>query len=501
MSVALLIAFVAVIAVRFYLYLAANQNFWKKRGIPGPEPELAFGNVRMMMRGKEGAPSFTTRLYNEYKDQPVIGFFLRRQPVLLIKDPELIKEVLIKDFSKFANRGLFKSDPANPLSDHLFSLEGKRWRPLRMHMSPVFTSGKLKGTFALILECTKQLEASLEKLLAKGEPIEVRDLAARYTIDVIGSCAFGIETNSLSETENEFMRAGRQIFATNFYKILRIRILQILPWLHRLISYAWPIDKNVNELIMKITKETLDYRERNNVVRPDFINTLLELRRHPEKLGDIELTDGLLAAQAFVFFAAGFETSSTTIGNTLYEMALNQEIQDKLREEIWEYEEKNHGEWLYETIKQMKYLDKVFNETLRKYPALPFLSRETTEDYKFEGIDLTLPKDTMVWIPVFSIHRDPDIYPDPEKYDPERFSEEMSEQRNQFHYLPFGHGPRNCIGARFAVYQTKVGLIKILRNYKVDVCDQTPIPYEYDPFSFILAPKNGLYLKFSKVDK
>ncbi|XP_017891756.1 probable cytochrome P450 6a14 [Ceratina calcarata] len=501
MSVALLIACVGVAFVWFYLYLTAYHNFWKKRGIPGLKPELAFGNVRMMMTGKESLPALITRLYYEFGNEPLIGFFVRRRPVLLIKDVDLIKEVLIKDFSKFADRGIFATDPANPISDHLFALEERRWRPLRTHLSPVFTSGKLKGTFALILECTKHLEESLDKLVAKGEPIEVKDLASRFTIDVIGSCGFGIEMNSLSETNNEFLRVGKMMFATNFYRVLRIRIQQILPVFHRLLSYVLPPDKEINGLIMKIIRETLEYREKNNIVRPDFMNTLLELKRHPEKVGDIELTEGLLAAQAFVFFAAGFETSSTTIANTLYELAINQEIQNKLRDEIREFEEKNQGEWKYETIKQMKYLHKVFSETLRKYPSLPFLSRVTTEDYKFNGIDLSLPKDSMVWIPIFAIHKDPNIYPDPEKYDPERFSEEMCEQRNQFHYLPFGHGPRNCIGARFANYQTKIGLIKILRKHKVDVCDQTPFPYEYDRFAFVLSPGKSLYLKVTKIDK
>lgn len=170
-----------------------------------------------------------------------------------------------------------------------------------------------------------------------------------------------------------------------------------------------------------------------------------------------------------------------------------------------------------------------FIETLRKYPPLAFISRETTDNYTFSNTKVSLQKHMRVWIPVFSIHRDPDIYSDPDKFDPERFSKEAEDARHPMHYLPFGHGPRNCIGtfitrlyfisiellfyqmaltlssfiylisgARFAIYQTKIGLIKILQNYEVHVCEKTPIPYVLNPYAFIICPKGGLYLNIIK---
>ena len=211
--------------------------------------------------------------------------------------------------------------------------------------------------------------------------------------------------------------------------------------------------------IERITISTMKYRKHNNIVRSDFINTLLELQKHPERVSGIQLTDTLLAAQAFVFFAAGFETSSTTIANAIYELAQNQEIQDKLREEIKEFDAKNNGEWKYETVKQMRYLDKVFRETLRKYPPLSFLSRKATENYTFENPKLTVLKDAKVWIPLFSIHRDPEVYPHPDKFDPERLLRRRSESQAPHALLTLRDGPRNCIGARFAIYQSKIGII------------------------------------------
>lgn len=102
------IAFIA-----FYYYLTANNNFWKNRGIPGPKPTIGFGNMRTVMFGKESFPQLLTTIYNKYKDEPMIGMFFRRRPVLLLKDFDFIKDVMIKDFSKFANRGFLKTNPVS----------------------------------------------------------------------------------------------------------------------------------------------------------------------------------------------------------------------------------------------------------------------------------------------------------------------------------------------------------------------------------------------------
>lgn len=113
----------------------------------------------------------------------------------------------------------------------------------------------------------------------------MREVAAKFTTDVIGSCVFGIKMNSLSEIENEFRRIGRNIFATNFTNILKIRLLQSTPFLHSLLCKILPDEEM--EMFMRITKETMEYREKNNLVRPDFMNILLELKKHPERIADI----------------------------------------------------------------------------------------------------------------------------------------------------------------------------------------------------------------------
>jgi cytochrome P450 family 6 len=171
-----------------------------------------------------------------------------------------------------------------------------------------------------------------------------------------------------------------------------------------------------------------------------------------------------MAAQAIAFFSAGNDTTSITLSLTLYELALNKNIQDRLRQEVTEVLHEDE-EFSYESIQKMKYLDMVLNgrvpnnvliylltvtelllETLRKYPLAPFLNRKSDVRYTFEETGFTLDKGVSVIVPISGLHYDPEYYPDPEKYDPERFSDENKKNINPYTYLPFGEGPRNCIG-------------------------------------------------------
>ncbi|XP_051168141.1 probable cytochrome P450 6a13 [Leptopilina boulardi] len=493
-----ILCIIAGIFLLLYLYSKSTHDFWKNQGVNGPKPTPLLGNFTDLMLNRISVGDYTKKLYDEFNSEPMIGIFARRTPILLLRDLDLIKDVLIKDFNKFADRGLAFNEKVDILSPHLFTLEPERWRPLRRNLSPVFTSGKLKEMFHLLVETSEHLEQYLNKVVIENEPIECRTLTSKFTADVIGSCVFGIDINALSNEENEFIRMGRKIFDFNFWKTVKFRLNTITPWLYGLLG---PIlaDRETDNFFVNLIRDTMQYRKENNIVRHDFIDLLREVKENPDRLGDLELTDSLIAAQAFVFFIAGFETSSTTMSNALYELALAPSIQDKLRKEIQNEFKITEGKLLYDRIKNLKFLHMVFQETLRKYPVVTVLMRKATEKYTFSGSNVTIPKGQKVWIPAYAIQRDPNNYPDPETFNPQRFSEEEEVSRHPMSFLPFGDGPRNCIGARFAVYQTKVGLMKILNNYKVDVCEKTSIPYVNHKSSFLLQPKDGIYLKFQKI--
>ncbi|XP_049762221.1 probable cytochrome P450 6a14 [Schistocerca cancellata] len=137
-------------------------------------------------------------------------------------------------------------------------------------------------------------------------------------------------------------------------------------------------------------------------------------------------------------------------------------------------------------------------ETLRKYPPVMILNRESNAGYRIPDTDVVLDKGTPIIVTVYGLHHDPNIFPDPERFDPERFSEEQKAQRHPYVYLPFGEGPRICIGMRFGLVQTKVGLINILSRYGVEPSEKSVRHLFLEPRSFLMTPKGGTQLRLSK---
>lgn len=244
------------------------------------------GNLKDVLLGKTSMGQLLKSVYDENRDEAVIGIYLRRQPVLLLVDPEVIKDVLIKDFSVFGERGLRTFEKVEPLTQHLVNLEHARWRPLRTKLSPVFTSGKLKQMFYLLVECGEHLEKYIEKLIAKNEAIECRELTAKFTTDVIGNCAFGLKLNALVDENSEFRKMGRSVFAPDWRNFLRLRIRESAPWLYSIVG-RFLFDQKITHFFMRIMKETMEHRKNNGIVKHDFIDLVMELKDHPDKVGDM----------------------------------------------------------------------------------------------------------------------------------------------------------------------------------------------------------------------
>lgn len=184
----------------------------------------------------------------------------------------------------------------------------------------------------------------------------------------------------------------------------------------------------------------------------------------------------------------------------LYELAKNPDLQLKAQEEI-DRVLKSSGitEITYEMLSEMKYLDYCIDETLRKYPIVPLLMRLCTEDYKLPESDLVIPKGTGIMIPVLGFHRDPEIYEDPMQFKPERFvnSSNGGGKGKGLFYIPFGDGPRNCIGMRMGKLTAKLALVVVLANFSVEFEDKSmnDSELEYHPKQFILTALKDFNLK------
>ncbi|CAD7079519.1 unnamed protein product [Hermetia illucens] len=422
--------------------------------------------------------------------------------MVVATDLDFVKDVLVRDFNSFHGRGFYSNEKDDPISAHLFSLDGPKWRSLRMKLTPTFTSGKMKYMFPSIVEVSERFNQTLGEILNEDSDLDVKEMLTRFTTDVIGTCAFGLECNSLKDPNSDFRKYGRMVFDTSGIKSVKRTIMQ-LPKLAALLRLA-PFNKEMNNFFLGIVRQTIEHREKNNIRRNDFMDLLIDLKNNDtlddqKKIKLEKLTLEQVTAQAFVFFIAGFETSSTTMMFALYELALHLDIQEKLRYEINAVYTKHGGRLTYEAIKEMVYLEQVINESLRKYPPAVALRRTAQEDYKVANTKLVIEKGTTVVIPAYEIHHDERYYPNPEKFDPDRFLQEVWKTRHPMSFLSFGEGPRNCIGMRFGRMQSRVGLAMLLKHYRFEISEKTPIPIEFSRVTPVLGPTGGMYLKVMKI--
>nr|XP_012224505.1 PREDICTED: cytochrome P450 6k1-like [Linepithema humile]XP_012224506.1 PREDICTED: cytochrome P450 6k1-like [Linepithema humile]XP_012224507.1 PREDICTED: cytochrome P450 6k1-like [Linepithema humile] len=485
-----------------YLFMTRKFNYWKNRGVTELQPTPFFGNFTDCMLFKKSPGYLMKDFYDQGKGLPYLGFFILDKPVLLIRDRELVKDVLIKDFNYFADRYSTADTKDRMGYVNLFFLKNPAWKILRGKLTPFFSSGKLKKMFELMVEVAKNVDTCLEslELVGEGKEMEVKDITAKYSIDMIACTAFGFNVNSLNNPDAEFLKYAKIIFEIDIVRGLEFFAMFFLPSIIK-----WTGTKSfgkATEFLREVFWQAINERIKSDVKRHDLIDILIELKKShgDQDVGGFKFDGDDLVAQAAIFFTGGFESSTTTITFTLYELAVYPEIQDRVRKEIFDALERSDGKITYDMIMSLSYLDMVVSEILRKYPPLPFLDRVTTNTYKVPDSDLVLEKDTPIYVSMLGMHYDPEYFPDPEKFDPERFNEENKRNIPSCAYFPFGEGPHSCIGLRLGLLQSKLGIIKILINYEVTPSRKTLIPMVFDPKALATSPLGGgMYLNIRKV--
>lgn len=280
-----------------YLFIRWKLQYWKRRNVPYVEPEFLFGNARGIGR-KFNSGELFQKIYTKLKQfGPIGGAYLFTEPIVVAINLDCIKNIMIKDFEYFINRGMCYNEKDDPISAHLINIEDDAWRELRHKISPVFTSGKLKIMFDTISSVTDRLIETIRKETAASGQLEVKDITSRYTTDVIGTTAFGIDTNSLADKNNEFYLMGlKTLAAFNFIIRAFLTIFQDLS--RKLHLTATP--REIPDFYMGVVKSTIKYRKDNpNEQRNDFMSLLIKL------MDAGSLTVNQIAAQSTVFILAG----------------------------------------------------------------------------------------------------------------------------------------------------------------------------------------------------
>ena len=397
---------------------------------------------------------------------------------------------------------------------------------MRSVMSPTFTSGKMKFMFTAMNDCCHLMTENIRKKITESESnnqkleLNMRHLAGCYSMDVIAKCCFATETNSFDDPNHVFVSYARKVF-----QIPKTRLLLAFlapAWLRKLLGITI-MDRNSIDFLAHVSRSMLAQRKANgkesnhsDKKSTDYLQLLIDASNegqsnrtndtvpdneshhgYEDKVSDKVIAHELkkplsvdeIISNSVLFLAVGYDTTSALITMTSYCLACNQGPQEKLYQELKESFDQNGGIFDYETISGLKYLDAVVSETLRILPPAPNIERRLLEDYTFKKNEINVPKGGSIVLPIWSIHHDDTLWPEPESFQPERFLPENRSKIIPYSYVPFGGGPRNCIGMRFALLEAKLAIAHLMINFKFTPCSQTDIPLDLSKTLVLLNPK------------
>lgn len=382
------------------------------------------------------------------------------------------------------------------LGNGLNSLEGDNWSIMRSALNPAFCEENINGMTWLVKKSSQYLLDYLNNELSQNPNFEfdMKEVFNRCTLNVISSCGFGLDVNTFKNLDNEFIRMSQIL--TSFARpgmLMKFLGCMIMPSFMKKLGTNI-LDSDVSEYFKNLIKSTMtDQTNQNGLVH------LLNAQLLQNKNGNREWSHDEITAQSIMLFATGFDTVASLLAFTAYELAIADNIQDKLIREIDSIQEFNTN-----VIQNLKYLDSVISESLRKWPPIPIIERCASNNFEIklnQSHAVVIEKNKRVWIPTFSLHRDGEHFHDPDQFDPERFNDKNRQKLKPFTYLPFGFGPRNCIGSKFAILQVKILLFEILSRYRFKESSKTQKPLQLSKSALSMDTEVGIWLTLCAREK
>ncbi|XP_074011149.1 cytochrome P450 4V2 [Numenius arquata] len=478
------------------------RQWWVMKPIPGISPCLpVLGNTLLFERDGQGFFKQLQIYVEEFRSWPLFKLWLGPLPVMILYHPDTVEVILSS--SKHIEKSYLYHFLHPWLGTGLLTSTGDKWRSRRKMITPTFHFAILTDFLEVMNEQGSILLEKLEKHVDK-EPFDVFLDITLCALDIICETAMGKNVGAQENKDSEYVRA--------IYRMSDlIQQRQKSPWL-------WP------DFLYMLFKEGREH-ERNLKILHNFTDTVIaekaaELGNTKQMKHDgnceesgsrkrLAFLDMLLSAtddegnklsykdireEVDTFMFEGHDTTAAAMNWALYLLGHNREAQEKVHRELDEVFGNTERPVTMDDLKKLRYLECVVKEALRLFPSVPLFARTLREDCYIRGYQV--PKGTNVVVITYALHRDPEIFPDPEEFRPERFFPENCKGRHPYAYVPFSAGPRNCIGQRFAQMEEKALLALILRRFWVESCHK---PEELGiTGELILRPSNGIWIKLKR---
>lgn len=463
-----LLSLTGCVLVMLWFYIQSKWKALERWGIPHTKPTIKnLGHMKNILLAKEKIFSIDAQM--KKKLGPVWGYYAGVTPHIVVHEPDILRELFIKEFSNYPRRrNQFLKVSGEYLNNSVNNISGSQWKRIRSTLSPSFSSGKLKQMTSIVTSCTQKTISILKQ--AENGLFNPKRVIGDLTLDVICSAAFGVKLDISShglQEEHKIITMSKK-FRNITFRSPKLLLLFLFPWLENYTEFLnisiFPAGmmNYYAAFINAVIKQRKDPSTSSK--RVDLMQLMIDVE--VDKI-DVHSTKGLvrneIIGNAILMLIAGNDTTESTIIFLLYNLATHPEIQEKLIKEVDELVS-NEGDLTYENVNNIKLLDLCIKETLRMFAPTLRNARCGLKDMKIKGH--FFPGNVAIDIPLYEIHHNPDVWDEPEEFRPERF-EDMS-SINPMHYHPFGAGPRHCIGMRFALMEIKLVACLLLSRFKFE---------------------------------
>ncbi|KDR22530.1 cytochrome P450 4C1-like [Zootermopsis nevadensis] len=439
--------------------------------IPGPKPLPLIGNALEFGTNTKEIFNNVIRLSNEY--EAISRYWLGPQLCVHLTDPAYVEAILSNP--KLLDKAWSYKYLKLWLGTGLLTGSGQKWKSHRKLITPTFHF-KILETFVDAFNSNADILIKQLSTHVNGSEFDIQPYITMCALDNICETAMGESVNAQEDSDSEYVKAIKSMCDSIMFRSFR-------PWLHADFLFemtsAGKLQKKCLDILHGKTKRVIASRKKrfletagsrndtfedNEGIGRHKHTAFLDLLIQSSENGTL-LTDQDIQEEVNTFMFEGHDTVAASMGFTCWSLAAYQNIQEKVMSELKEIFGDSNRSPNIQDLQAMKYLEQVIKESLRLYPSVPLYGRQLTTDLSIGKY--TLPAHTNVFILPYVMHRDPKYFPDPEKFDPDRFLPENILDRPPHCYVPFAAGARNCIGQKYAMLEIKVTLCQLLRNYKL----------------------------------
>ncbi len=395
---------------------------------------------------------------------------------LMTDRADLIRHVLQKNHKNYIKTSIVRDILSKQTGMGLLTSDGDYWLKQRRAIQPGFHRKRLQGISEVMIdEIQSYMEDKFDQLAASEEVVDLYKEMLYLAFRVVSKSLFGEHVNENElEVIDETVSNGQQIVVDEIRKPF------IKPWLY--LSGAYAKNKRLrgksDELILDIIRD----RQKSKAKHNDLLDMLLET----EYEDGTKMTEQQLLNEALILYVAGHETSAVAMSWIWYMLGQHPDVEEKLYQNVMDVlgTDRNPS---FEGLRELGYPLQVIEETMRLYPPAWIVDREPLEDDNYNGIPIKKGRDVICLI--YGVHRNPKYWENPEVFNPERFTPENKKKQEPYSYIPFGGGPRLCIGNNFALMEMQFALSMMIRRYKIEIIKDQEV--DINPL-ITLRPRYGL---------